>query len=183
MAGIAPGPKGAYSIALSGGYDDDVDLGYGLWVFWVVYLLRTYLTWVTLAPTPDPVRNHTPKENYQLMNLRWTRPERNKGQAKECVCFPSLWVSLSFISFLFLGQLRTAPQSSDQSFENNFNLSLLVCRFYVFTIPTLLSTPTEILWDQEASPSYTRLQVTISICTCWRVSSRYFIRTHFWDPP
>ncbi|KAL0951147.1 hypothetical protein HGRIS_007881 [Hohenbuehelia grisea] len=28
VAGIAPGPKGAYSVALSGGYDDDVDLGY-----------------------------------------------------------------------------------------------------------------------------------------------------------
>ena len=30
VAGIAPGPQGAYSIALSGGYDDDVDLGNGL---------------------------------------------------------------------------------------------------------------------------------------------------------
>jgi E3 ubiquitin-protein ligase UHRF1 len=30
VAGIAPGPKGAYSIALSGGYDDDVDMGLGL---------------------------------------------------------------------------------------------------------------------------------------------------------
>jgi len=30
VSGIAPGPKGAYSIALSGGYDDDVDEGYGL---------------------------------------------------------------------------------------------------------------------------------------------------------
>lgn len=28
VSGIAPGPDGAYSIALSGGYDDDVDDGY-----------------------------------------------------------------------------------------------------------------------------------------------------------
>ena len=27
MAGIHPGPKGAFSIALSGGYDDNIDLG------------------------------------------------------------------------------------------------------------------------------------------------------------
>lgn len=27
MAGIHPGPEGAYSIALSGGYDDNIDLG------------------------------------------------------------------------------------------------------------------------------------------------------------
>lgn len=30
VGGIAPGPDGAYSIALSGGYDDDVDEGYAL---------------------------------------------------------------------------------------------------------------------------------------------------------
>ena len=30
VAGIAVGPKGAYSIALSGGYEDDVDLGVAL---------------------------------------------------------------------------------------------------------------------------------------------------------
>jgi len=30
VSGIAPGPDGAYSIALSGGYDDDVDEGYAL---------------------------------------------------------------------------------------------------------------------------------------------------------
>ena len=27
VAGIHPGPEGAYSIALSGGYEDDVDIG------------------------------------------------------------------------------------------------------------------------------------------------------------
>lgn len=27
VAGIHPGPEGAYSIALSGGYEDDIDLG------------------------------------------------------------------------------------------------------------------------------------------------------------
>jgi E3 ubiquitin-protein ligase UHRF1 len=30
VSGIASGPNGAYSIALSGGYDDDVDEGYAL---------------------------------------------------------------------------------------------------------------------------------------------------------
>ena len=30
VAGIHGGPQGAYSIALSGGYEDDVDLGYAL---------------------------------------------------------------------------------------------------------------------------------------------------------
>jgi hypothetical protein len=33
VAGISGSEeKGAYSIALSGGYDDDIDLGYGLYV-------------------------------------------------------------------------------------------------------------------------------------------------------
>lgn len=32
VAGISSGPQGAYSVALSGGYEDDVDLGYALWV-------------------------------------------------------------------------------------------------------------------------------------------------------
>ena len=27
VAGIHPGPEGAYSIALSGGYEDDIDMG------------------------------------------------------------------------------------------------------------------------------------------------------------
>ena len=30
VGGISGGPQGAYSIALSGGYEDDVDLGYAL---------------------------------------------------------------------------------------------------------------------------------------------------------
>jgi E3 ubiquitin-protein ligase UHRF1 len=30
VAGISAGSEGAYSVALSGGYDDDVDLGYAL---------------------------------------------------------------------------------------------------------------------------------------------------------
>jgi E3 ubiquitin-protein ligase UHRF1 len=33
VAGISGGPNGAYSVALSGGYDDDVDLGYALYVY------------------------------------------------------------------------------------------------------------------------------------------------------
>lgn len=32
VGGISGGRQGAYSVALSGGYDDDVDLGYALWV-------------------------------------------------------------------------------------------------------------------------------------------------------
>ena len=32
VAGIAPGPDGCYSVALSGGYEDDVDLGEALYV-------------------------------------------------------------------------------------------------------------------------------------------------------
>jgi len=30
VGGISGGKKGAYSVALSGGYEDDVDLGYAL---------------------------------------------------------------------------------------------------------------------------------------------------------
>jgi E3 ubiquitin-protein ligase UHRF1 len=30
VAGISGGPKGAFSVALSGGYEDDVDEGYAL---------------------------------------------------------------------------------------------------------------------------------------------------------
>jgi hypothetical protein len=30
VGGISPSLQGAYSVALSGGYDDDVDMGYGL---------------------------------------------------------------------------------------------------------------------------------------------------------
>ena len=30
VGGISGGPDGAYSVALSGGYEDDVDLGYAL---------------------------------------------------------------------------------------------------------------------------------------------------------
>jgi E3 ubiquitin-protein ligase UHRF1 len=30
VAGITAGPQGAYSVAMSGGYDDDVDEGYAL---------------------------------------------------------------------------------------------------------------------------------------------------------
>ncbi|PPQ64435.1 hypothetical protein CVT26_002142 [Gymnopilus dilepis] len=62
VGGISGGPQGAYSIALSGGYEDDVDLGYAF----------TYT-----------------------------------GSGTSSV------------------QLRTAPQSSDQTFENNFNRMLL----------------------------------------------------------
>lgn len=32
VAGISGGSSGTYSIALSGGYEDDVDLGYALYV-------------------------------------------------------------------------------------------------------------------------------------------------------
>lgn len=33
VGGISGGPQGAFSVALSGGYDDDVDLGYALYEF------------------------------------------------------------------------------------------------------------------------------------------------------
>ncbi|KAH8828058.1 PUA-like domain-containing protein [Flagelloscypha sp. PMI_526] len=69
VAGIAPGPEGAYSVAMSGGYDDDVDLGYAF----------TY--------TGSGGRD-----------LKGTAENRKN--------------------------LRTAPQSSDQNFENTFNKSL-----------------------------------------------------------
>ncbi|KAL5535564.1 SEC9 [Sanghuangporus sanghuang] len=70
VAGISPGPQGAYSIALSGGYDDDVDLGNGF--------TFTGSGGRDLKGTKDKPKN-----------------------------------------------LRTAPQSSDQTFENHFNKSLL----------------------------------------------------------
>ncbi|KAJ8522541.1 hypothetical protein ONZ45_g907 [Pleurotus djamor] len=69
VAGISGGPDGAYSVALSGGYDDDVDLGYAF----------TY--------TGSGGRD-----------LKGT-----KAKPKN---------------------LRTAPQSCDQSFENSFNKAL-----------------------------------------------------------
>ncbi|KZT30410.1 hypothetical protein NEOLEDRAFT_1144074 [Neolentinus lepideus HHB14362 ss-1] len=69
VAGIAPGPKGAFSIALSGGYEDDVDLGYGF--------------------------TYTGSGGRDLKGTK-TAPKN----------------------------LRTAPQSSDQTFENNFNAAL-----------------------------------------------------------
>lgn len=42
VAGISGGPEGAYSVALSGGYDDDVDLGYAL-LGSISYLLLWFL--------------------------------------------------------------------------------------------------------------------------------------------
>ncbi|KAF9069050.1 PUA-like domain-containing protein [Rhodocollybia butyracea] len=69
VAGISGGPDGAYSVALSGGYDDDVDEGYAF----------TY--------TGSGGRD-----------LKGT-----KAAPKN---------------------LRTAPQSSDQSFDNSFNAAL-----------------------------------------------------------
>ena len=38
VGGIHGGTEGAYSVALSGGYEDDVDLGYGLYVLLLVPL-------------------------------------------------------------------------------------------------------------------------------------------------
>ncbi|PIL31988.1 hypothetical protein GSI_06692 [Ganoderma sinense ZZ0214-1] len=67
VAGIAPGPKGAYSVALSGGYEDDIDEGEAF----------TFTGSGMLFGTKDKPKN-----------------------------------------------LRTAPQSRDQTFENNFNASL-----------------------------------------------------------
>ena len=42
VAGIAPGPQGAYSIALSGGYEDDQDYGDGLYVYTLSSFLANY---------------------------------------------------------------------------------------------------------------------------------------------
>ncbi|KIK71034.1 hypothetical protein GYMLUDRAFT_79194 [Collybiopsis luxurians FD-317 M1] len=69
VAGISGGPEGAYSVALSGGYDDDVDEGYAF--------TYTGSGGRDLKGTKDKPKN-----------------------------------------------LRTAPQSSDQSFDNPFNAAL-----------------------------------------------------------
>jgi hypothetical protein len=41
VGGISGGKDGAYSVALSGGYDDDVDLGYALCVLFLSFWLDT----------------------------------------------------------------------------------------------------------------------------------------------
>ncbi|KAF8078592.1 PUA-like domain-containing protein [Lyophyllum atratum] len=69
VAGISGGSEGAYSVALSGGYDDDVDLGYAF--------TYTGSGGRDLKGTKDAPKN-----------------------------------------------LRTAPQTSDQSFEHSFNKAL-----------------------------------------------------------
>ncbi|CUA76455.1 hypothetical protein RSOLAG22IIIB_06286 [Rhizoctonia solani] len=71
VAGISGGPQGAYSVALSGGYDDDIDMGDAF--------------------------TYTGSGGRDL-----------KGTAKN----PK--------------NLRTAPQSSDQSFDHSFNKSLKI---------------------------------------------------------
>ncbi|KAF8745537.1 hypothetical protein AX14_006861 [Amanita brunnescens Koide BX004] len=71
VGGIHGGTEGAYSVALSGGYEDDVDLGYGF--------------------------TYTGSGGRDLRGTK-TAPKN----------------------------LRTAPQSSDQSFEHPFNKALLV---------------------------------------------------------
>ncbi|KAF7347804.1 E3 ubiquitin-protein ligase ORTHRUS 5 [Mycena venus] len=72
VGGIAVGKKGAYSVALSGGYADDVDWGYAL----------CYLYGI------------------------WSVAETSRGTKASPL------------------NLRTAPQSSDQTFENTFNRAL-----------------------------------------------------------
>jgi hypothetical protein len=49
VAGISGGPNGAYSVALSGGYDDDVDLGYALYVFQIIRISGSCFAARTLA--------------------------------------------------------------------------------------------------------------------------------------
>ncbi|KAJ3548403.1 hypothetical protein NM688_g5305 [Phlebia brevispora] len=71
VAGIAPGPDGCYSVALSGGYEDDVDAGEAF--------------------------------TYTGSGGRDLKGTKNNPK-----------------------NLRTAPQSSDQTFENNFNNALLM---------------------------------------------------------
>ncbi|KAH7880694.1 PUA-like domain-containing protein [Lentinula edodes] len=69
VAGISGGPEGAYSVALSGGYDDDIDDGYAF--------------------------TYTGSGGRDLRGTK-TAPKN----------------------------LRTAPQSSDQSFDHSFNAAL-----------------------------------------------------------
>lgn len=53
VAGISGGPKGAYSVALSGGYPDDVDWGYALYFFFLFrHACRSNMLSV---PIPDQV--------------------------------------------------------------------------------------------------------------------------------
>ncbi|TFK89773.1 hypothetical protein K466DRAFT_574615 [Polyporus arcularius HHB13444] len=70
VAGISAGPQGAYSVALSGGYEDDVDLG----------------------------------EAFTYTGSGGRDLKGTKANPKN---------------------LRTAPQTSDQTFENNYNKALL----------------------------------------------------------
>ncbi|KAI9063042.1 hypothetical protein FKP32DRAFT_1686352 [Trametes sanguinea] len=77
VAGISAGPQGAYSIALSGGYEDDVDLGEAF--------TYTGSGGRDLKGTKDKPKNLMGPGNLQL---------------------------------------RTAPQSCDQTFDNQFNRAL-----------------------------------------------------------
>ncbi|KAF8640478.1 hypothetical protein AX17_000141 [Amanita inopinata Kibby_2008] len=86
VAGIAGGKEGAYSVAISGGYDDDVDLGYA---FTYTGSGGRALKGTKSAPKNVRYFIFTAEYHYRLPKL------------------------------------RTAPQSSDQSFENPFNKTLL----------------------------------------------------------
>ena len=60
VGGISGGKDGAYSVALSGGYDDDVDLGYALCVLLLSLWLETDgLILRYEAPTLVPVCTHS----------------------------------------------------------------------------------------------------------------------------
>ncbi|KAJ3511296.1 hypothetical protein NLJ89_g4188 [Agrocybe chaxingu] len=84
VGGISGGSQGAYSVALSGGYDDDVDLGYAF--------------------------TYTGSGGRDLKGTK-TAPKN----------------------------LRTAPQSSNQTFEHNFNKMLLVRNLHMDLLVGLLT--------------------------------------------
>ncbi|PSS37713.1 hypothetical protein PHLCEN_2v406 [Hermanssonia centrifuga] len=87
VAGISPGPDGCYSVALSGGYEDDVDVGEAL------YASQLF------PPHYDLQRIY--HSTYTGSGGRDLKGTKNNPK-----------------------NLRTAPQSSDQSFNNTYNRSL-----------------------------------------------------------
>lgn len=104
-------------MALSGGYDDDVDLGYALFVFPPLlrpfsidlHLLSTYTgSGIMITSLLTPLLSHRPS------HLGGRDLKGTKNAPKNVS--PRLYKK---DSRLILFQLRTAPQSSDQSFENN----------------------------------------------------------------
>lgn len=91
---------------------------------------------------------------------RRTRPQRNKEQSQECM--RSLPIPNRTMKLIFMPQLRTAPQSCDQNFENSFNNSLAVSQNRNFFIHTC-SYIVVVRGDKEPSTRHSRLQVEVPI--------------------